>query len=94
MPPRPVAATTTVTYTGPAETAKPRLHVLAIGIDQYSDTKFPKLSFARSDAEAFTRLMDRVGRDEIHFAENAVVARRPHDGEELFVERASDAFAN
>lgn len=61
------AAKTTVTYTGPADTTKPRLHVLAIGINDYNDTRFRKLDFAKSDANAFSRLMDRVGRDEKYY---------------------------
>ena len=51
-------ARTTVTYTGPADTARPRLHVLAIGIDDYTDPGvegfpgFGPLHLAVKDAEA------------------------------------------
>ena len=58
-----VSAQTTLTYTGPADGAKPRLHVLAIGINNYVDKGwippgatspawFPPLKLAVGDARA------------------------------------------
>jgi hypothetical protein len=53
-------ARTTIKLTGPADTLKPKLHVLAIGIDAYDDpgfiaadgrsTRFGKLNLAVKDA--------------------------------------------
>jgi WD40 repeat protein len=89
-----VAGKASLSYTGPADATKPRLHVLAIGIDQYTDTKFPKLSFARSDAEAFSRLMERVGRDEKYYTGTPNVLALPEaQATRHGIERAIDEMA-
>jgi WD40 repeat protein len=61
----------TITFAGPADTAKPKLHVLAIGIDDYVDqgwtppgasapVKFPRLNLAVKDATTFGADMKRA----------------------------------
>ncbi len=61
----------TITFTGPADTAKPILHVLAIGIDDYVDQgwtppgasgpiKFPRLNLAVKDATTIGADMKRA----------------------------------
>jgi WD40 repeat protein len=65
-------ARTTILYDGPAGTLKPKLHVLAIGINSYVDRGwtqpggpeilgFPPLSLAVADAQAFGAEMQRAG---------------------------------
>lgn len=57
-------ARTTITYTGPADQSRPKLHILAIGINAYVDrgwtppgaakrTRFPRLELAVNDTIAF-----------------------------------------
>jgi WD40 repeat protein len=54
-------ARTTVKFTGPADKTKPRLHILAIGIDKYVDEKFaPPLDFAEKDAKVFAESMKKA----------------------------------
>jgi WD40 repeat protein len=66
-----VPAQTTVTWTG-TTTAKPKLHVLAIGINKYIDTggiapgetktkRFPPLGLAVDDARALAEQLKRAG---------------------------------
>lgn len=61
----------TITFAGPADTAKPNLHVLAVGIDDYIDQgwtppgasdplKFPRLNLAVKDATTFGADMKRA----------------------------------
>ncbi len=58
-------ARATVTFTGPADTAKPRLHVLAIGIDTYTDPGvdghpgFKPLKLAVKDAQTIAAELTR-----------------------------------
>src|SRR5262249_27414763 len=64
-------AETRITFTGPADTAKPRLHVLAIGINQYQDrgwispegkpTRFGPLRLAVNDAVAIGEELEKAG---------------------------------
>ncbi|MGO9460102.1 MAG: eIF2A-related protein [Rhodomicrobium sp.] len=66
-------AQTTIAYTGLADSVKPRLHILAIGIDTYADKGwtppggqfgrvfFPPLSLAAGDAEVFAADLQRAG---------------------------------
>ncbi len=65
-------AQTMIAYTGPADAAKPKLHVLAIGINQYVDkgwiapgesqpALFPKLSLAVGDAKALAAGLQKAG---------------------------------
>ena len=65
-------ARTTITYDGPADAAKPKLHILAIGIDAYEDYggsppgsgkiyKFPPLGSSVPDAKAFAAEMEKAG---------------------------------
>ena len=65
-------ARTTIIYDGPTDTAKPKLHVLAIGINNYADLggtepstgklrAFPPLSASVSDAKAFSAEMKKAG---------------------------------
>jgi uncharacterized caspase-like protein len=55
-------ARTTVKYTEPANKTKPRLHILAIGIDRYVDAKLaPPLDLAETDAKAFAESMQKAG---------------------------------
>jgi Caspase domain/WD domain, G-beta repeat len=66
-----LAARATITFTGPADAAKPKLHVLAIGVDAYDDpgfvaadgksTRFGKLSLAVKDATVFAAELKRAG---------------------------------
>jgi WD40 repeat protein len=54
-------ARTMVKFTGRADNAKPKLHILAIGIDKYLDEKFaPPLDFAEKDAKAFAASMKKA----------------------------------
>jgi WD40 repeat protein len=64
-----VPARTTIKFTGSADRAKPKLHVLAIGINAYADRgtaagpdllRFPKLALAVNDANAFGAEMKRA----------------------------------
>jgi WD40 repeat protein len=72
----PVAAAT-IAYDASRATAMPHLHVLAIGIDGYTDMRFGKLAFAGSDADAFAGMMRRVGSDTSRYAGDPVVVRLP-----------------
>jgi WD40 repeat protein len=67
-----LAARTTVKFTGPADKTKPRLHILAIGINAYVDkgwtppgsnngAYFPPLDLAVKDATAFAVAMKEAG---------------------------------
>jgi WD40 repeat protein len=58
-------AQTTVVYDGPADTTKPKLFVLAIGINKYvdkgwNDMYFPPLTGSVPDAKAFTTEMEKA----------------------------------
>ena len=64
-------AQTTVVYDGPADTVKPKLHILAIGINAYEDEgwaepgsgevkAFPPLGLAVGDAKAFTAEVEKA----------------------------------
>jgi hypothetical protein len=54
-------ARTEIKFTGPADKAKPKLHVLAIGINTYSDSKFaPPLDVAEKDAKTFAAGMEKA----------------------------------
>ena len=66
------AARTTITYDGPADSVKPKLFVLAVGINDYVDTgweppgsdqiwKFPPLNSSVPDAQAFSAKMKEAG---------------------------------
>ena len=55
-----LAARTTIKFTGPADQTRPRLHVLAIGIDAYQSNIFSRLSFAGKDARAFGAAMEQA----------------------------------
>ncbi len=65
-------ARTTVTYTGPADRAKPRLHVLAIGINSYSDQGvaghpgFKPLNLAVKDAQTIAEELGRAASSDIY----------------------------
>ncbi len=65
-------ARTTIDFTGPADSVKPKLHILAIGINAYTDKgwtppgssvrlAFPPLSLAVADAKAFAAEMQIAG---------------------------------
>ncbi len=65
-------ARTTITYDGPVDTVKPKLFVLAIGINEYVDRGgkdpasgltllFPPLTASVPDAEAFSAEMEKAG---------------------------------
>jgi WD40 repeat protein len=65
-------ARTSITYDGPADTVKPKLHILAIGINAYVDQgwtppgsadklAFPPLKLAVADAKAFGEEMQKAG---------------------------------
>lgn len=65
-------ARTTIRYDGPAGTLKPKLHILAIGINSYVDQgwtppgsseilAFPPLNLAVADAKAFGAELQRAG---------------------------------
>ena len=51
-------ARATISYTGPPDSVKPKLHILAIGINAYDGV--PKLSLAVADAEAFAAEMEKA----------------------------------
>ncbi len=64
-------AQTTIVYDGPADTVKPKLHILAIGINAYEDKgwaepgsnevkAFPPLGLAVGDATAFAAEMEKA----------------------------------
>ena len=64
-------ARTTIAYDGPADTVKPKLHILAIGINDYQDMgwappgsdrilAFPPLTASVPDAKAFTAEMEKA----------------------------------
>ena len=53
-------AQTTIAYTGPANSVKPKLHILAIGIDAYAG-RVPKLKLAVADAKAFAAELQKAG---------------------------------
>ena len=55
----PVAAT--VTWAAPAEQPRPKLHVIAVGINAYHDTLFRPLRQAVADAKAFGKAMKAAG---------------------------------
>jgi len=52
---------TTVTWSAPANQPRPKLFVIAVGINQYNDTLFRPLSFAVADAKAFGAAMKAAG---------------------------------
>ena len=52
---------TTVTWTAPASRARPKLFVIAVGINDYHDRHFPPLSHAVADAKAFGAAMKAAG---------------------------------
>ncbi|MGO9484367.1 MAG: caspase domain-containing protein [Rhodomicrobium sp.] len=52
-------AQATISYTGRTDSVKPKLHILAIGIDAY--TGVPKLNLAVADAKTFTTEMEKAG---------------------------------
>ncbi len=65
-------ARTTIAYDGPADSVKPKLHILAIGINAYQDRgwtppgsseklAFPPLNLAAADAKAFAAEMQKAG---------------------------------
>jgi WD40 repeat protein len=59
-------AQTTVVYDGPADAAKPKLFILAIGINKYvdqgwNDMYFPPLTGSVPDARAFSAEMEKAG---------------------------------
>ncbi|MGE0701860.1 MAG: caspase domain-containing protein, partial [Hyphomicrobiaceae bacterium] len=65
-------SSTTVKYTGPVDTVRPKLHVLAIGIDAYSDKgwtppgetqtlAFAPLSLAAKDAITLSAALQKAG---------------------------------
>jgi uncharacterized caspase-like protein len=62
-------AQTSIVYDGPADTVKPKLYILAIGIDKYVDKGsaagdfgyFPPLGLAVADAVAFGEAMKKAG---------------------------------
>jgi uncharacterized caspase-like protein len=59
-------AQTTITYTGPSDAAKPKLYVIAIGINKYVDQggkhgRFPPLAGSVPDANAFSAEMEKAG---------------------------------
>jgi WD40 repeat protein len=53
-------ARTTFTFTGPTGQTKPKLHILAIGINAYTSDKFSRLNFAAKDARSFGAAMQRA----------------------------------
>jgi WD40 repeat protein/uncharacterized caspase-like protein len=57
-----VPATAIIKWTGQAPTAKPRLHVLAVGINDYYEAKL-KLKFAVPDAKSLASGVSEAGRD-------------------------------
>jgi hypothetical protein len=67
-------ARTTISYNGPADTTKAKLHVLAVGINAYTDggwsppgalspSRFAPLKLAVTDAQAFAAVMKSAGSD-------------------------------
>jgi hypothetical protein len=59
-------AQTTIRYDGPADVTKPKLYVLAIGINKYADPggvygQFPPLKGSVPDAQAFSTEMEKAG---------------------------------
>ena len=52
---------TKVRWEAPPEQPKPKLHVIAVGINDYNDATFPKLSHAVDDAKAFGAAMQAAG---------------------------------
>ncbi len=61
--------TTTASYQGEGQTRKPRLHVIAIGVNNYYEEEL-NLNFALADAEGISGLLGQVGEgifDEVVF---------------------------
>jgi len=56
-------ARSTIKLTGTVDQRKPRLHVLAIGIDSYRSNVFSRLNFAVKDAKAFGAAMQQAAVD-------------------------------
>lgn len=54
--------TLTITWAGPAEDAKPTLHVLAVAVDDYWDSRL-RLKYAGSDALALAEALRQSGRE-------------------------------
>ena len=93
-------ARTTITYDGPADSVKPKLHILAIGINAYADLgwtppgssetlAFPQLNLAVADAKAFAAGMKNAGAgmySEVHVTEALDADATPAKLDEL-VER-------
>jgi uncharacterized caspase-like protein len=52
---------TTVTWDAPANQPKPKLFVIAVGINAYNDPVFPKLSYAVDDAKGFGAAVRAAG---------------------------------
>jgi WD40 repeat protein len=52
---------TKVKWDAPADQPKPKLHVIAVGINDYNDPTFPKLSHGVDDAKAFGAAMQAGG---------------------------------
>ena len=52
---------TTVRWTPPANQPRPKLYVIAVGIDRYEDAVFRRLSLAVADAKAFGAAMKAAG---------------------------------
>jgi WD40 repeat protein len=54
-------ARTTIKFTSPTDRTKPKLHILAVGINTYVDSKLaPPLDLAEQDAKAFTETMKKA----------------------------------
>ena len=75
---------------GPAPTVPPRLHVLAIGINDYSDSKL-KLKFAVPDAMAFAVALKEAGKQ--HYEEVIPTLVLDSDATEANLDRVFDDLA-
>ena len=91
-----VAARTTIAFTGSADTAKPKLHVLAIGIDGYTDPgfegrKFAPLALAVKDARALGAAFAEAGKT--MYAETRIAYALDADATPAAIEATIDRMA-
>ena len=59
-----VPSRVSATWTPSGTLAKPKLHVIAVGINKYNDTSFRPLSHAVNDARAFGQALEAAGKDQ------------------------------
>jgi len=84
-----LSAQTTVTYTGPGDVIRPKLHILAIGINAY--TGVPELNLAVADAKALAEEMKQAGAS--MYGEVRVRTLLDDEADQAGLSRAVEEFA-